>query len=243
MELCWYFSVSNISRIFSLCYLLLYFVLLQSVGIFVWFLCWNCLNGQTHDAAFYFLPSSCKTSSSGLLPQLLRTCTWWSELWNLSHIVSFVRCLKLPAHDRRRWRTVSSMNCITKMFQISEAFLRLREIIMRIFRHVLTTDIFHTASISHTHTDSYTLLVYKEIMFDIPKLKLCSIDPEYCLFFFVFCHVIEDKCWKHSFKQSMRLKCTARKECIKYINKSIYLKSFVPKMTLTPCGNNATESL
>lgn len=52
---------------------------------------------------------------------------------------------------------------------------------------------------------------------------------------FCLCHMIEDKCWKHSFKQSMRLKCTARKECIKYINKSIYLKSFVPKMINTPC--------
>lgn len=48
-------------------------------------------------------------------------------------------------------------------------------------------------------------------------------------FFWSFCHVIEDKCWKHSFKRSMRLKCTARKECIKYINKYIYLKSFIPK--------------
>lgn len=52
---------------------------------------------------------------------------------------------------------------------------------------------------------------------------------------FCLCHVIEDKCWKHSFKQSMKLKCTARKECIKYINESIYVKCFVPKMT--PCGN------
>lgn len=57
-------------------------------------------------------------------------------------------------------------------------------------------------------------------------------------FFFVFCHVIEDKCWQCSFKQSMRLKCTARTECIKYINKSIYLKSFVPKWCEHHVGNN-----
>lgn len=54
---------------------------------------------------------------------------------------------------------------------------------------------------------------------------------------FCLCHVIEDKCWKHSFKQSMKLKCTARKECKKYINESIYLKCSVPKTRYTPCGN------
>lgn len=55
-------------------------------------------------------------------------------------------------------------------------------------------------------------MVYQEIMFDFPKSKLCSIDPEYCMLSFVVCHVIEDKCWKHSFKQSMRLKCIAKKK-------------------------------
>lgn len=100
---------------------------------------------------------------------------------------------------------------------------------MCIFR---TTD-FRTVSIFHTHKVILSWFT-KKMMFNIPKLKLCSIDPEYCMLFFFFffwsfCHVIEDKCWKHSFKRSMRLKCTARKECIKYINKYIYLKSFIPK--------------
>lgn len=135
--------------------------------------------------------------------------------------------------------TCSITNCITKMFQISEAFLHLRET-MCIFRQL--TDFIHFPSSIHIRL----LCWFTNKLFDIPKLKLCSIDPEYCMLFFslfLSCHVIEDKCWKHSFKQSMRLKCTARKECIKYINKCIYLKSFVPKIIYTPCGNNVTEIL
>lgn len=46
---------------------------------------------------------------------------------------------------------------------------------------------------------------------------------------FCLCHMIEDKCWKHSFKQSMRLKCTARKECKKYINKSYIWRALFQK--------------
>lgn len=124
-------------------------------GFFVWFCAETVLNSQSHDAAFYGLqsftfPHSCNTSSSGLLPLLLRTCTWWHELLHISHVISLFQCLKLPAHDRQRWRAISSTDCITKMFQISEAFLHLREILC-IFRDVLTTGRFHTVSISHTH--------------------------------------------------------------------------------------------
>lgn len=46
---------------------------------------------------------------------------------------------------------------------------------------------------------------------------------------------------KAQFQKSMRLKCTARKECIKYIHKSIYLKRFVPNTASAPCGNFIIE--
>lgn len=42
---------------------------------------------------------------------------------------------------------------------------------------------------------------------------------------------------------SMRLQCTAIKECLKYRNKCVYVRSFVPKMIHTLCGNNAADIL
>lgn len=72
----------------------------------------------------------------------------------------------------------------------------------------------------------------------IPKLKLCSIDPEYCMLFFLLSLVmwlrinadttVSSKAWD--------LKCTARKECKKCKNKKIYLKSFVPKWNVQHVG-------
>lgn len=138
------------------------------------------------------------------------------------------------------WTTYTAVSSINHQNVSNNwSILHLREILC-IFKLVLTTwQISYGFHLPYLY--GYTLLVYKDIVFDIPKLKLCSIDPEYCVLFFVFCHGIEDECWKHSFKQSMRLKCTARKECIKYIDKCIYLKSFVPKMIHAPCGNNLTK--
>lgn len=165
------------------------------------------------------------TSSSGFLPQLceeVNVVMWTAWL--------FMCCF-------------SGLNASTCLLSIdgqthSEAFLHPQT------NHVYFSTCFDNWQISYSFsslTDSSTLSVYKEIMFDIPKLKLCSIDPEYCmLFFFVFCHVIEDKCWQRSFKQSMRLKCTAGKECIKYINKSIF-EGLCSKTFHTPRGNDAAE--
>lgn len=117
----------------------------------------------------------------------------------------------------KQWHVVSSMNDITKIFHIYRKMLC-------IFKYTF----WQLANFIHrSYAYGYIVLVYKNILFDIPKLKLCSIDPEFCMIFFVFCHVMEDKCW--SFKWRMRLKCTARKECIKYINKYTYLNGFLPK--------------
>lgn len=168
---------------------------------------------------FFPFTFSCNTSSNGLLPLLLRTCMSWYELLNFSCIYIFC---PMPAHDGQRWRAVSSINCITKMFQITEAFLHLREI-MCIFRHVLTTDRFHTVSISHAHMVKICWFT-KKLCLIFQSWNYAALILNTVCSFFVFCHVIEDKCWKHSFKPSMRLKCTARKECIKYINKSLHLK-------------------
>lgn len=177
-------------------------------------------------------------SSSSLLPLLLRTFMWWYELLNLHVFFSFIKCLKLPAHDRWKWCSVSSFNCITKLIQKSEAFVHPGW--KCIFKDVLTTDRFHTVSIIHTWLHSAGLQRNYVWYSKVETMQHWSwiLYAVFCL-----CHMIEDKCWKHSFKQSMRLKCTARKECIKYINKSISLKSFVPKTIHTPCGNNETETL
>ena len=73
--------------------------------------------------------------------------------------------------------------------------MHLREMVC-IFRLVWQMTAFIQFPSPYTCIYGYTLLVYKEIMFDISKLKLCSIDPEYCVLFLVLCHVIEDKCWQ-----------------------------------------------
>lgn len=64
------------------------------------------------------------------------------------------------------------------MFLISEAFLHLREMIFR----VVKTDFIQFPFPIHP-VYIYILLVYKDILFDILKLKLSSIDPEYCVLF------------------------------------------------------------
>lgn len=141
-----------------------------------------------------------------------------------------------------RWRqcAVSSSNSITTVFLISKAFLHHQDK-RCIFKHVLT-DFIQFPSPTHT----VTLLVYKGIYVWYSKVETMQhwswiLYAHLCF----LCHVIEDKCWKHSFKQSMRLKCTARKECIKYININIYryiCEELCSKM-YTPHRNNVTQIL
>lgn len=89
----------------------------------------------------------------------------------------FVECLKLSAYDRLRWSAVSSIQTSPNKWSIVASqeklcvFLDNRQV---------------SYGFQLPYTYGYTPLVYKEIMFDIPKLKLCSIDPEYCMLFFVF---------------------------------------------------------
>lgn len=211
----------NISRIFLLVYP--YYLLLLfccKMSRFLCGLCSNCQQRSNTWCSFSWASVdhiSHSTSSHGLLPLLLGTCTWWCELRNLSRVISFFQCLKSPAHDRRRQHAESSMNCIAEMFQISEAVLHLWKM-MCIFRHVLTSDRFHTVFISHAH-NGYIMVGLQRNYVWYSKVETMQHWSWILYAVFCLCHVIEDKCWERSFKQSMRLKCTARKECIKYINK------------------------
>lgn len=126
---------------------------------------------------------------------------------------------------RTTFSTVRFLPEVPQMFQIREAFLHPWGIMC----------IFHW-QISYGF---HLIYAYKDVMFETPKLKLCSIDPEYCVLFLSF--VMWLRINAESTVSSMRLQCTAIKECLKYRNKCVYVRSFVPKMIHTLCGNNGAD--
>lgn len=134
-------------------------------------LCWNCPE-QTHHAAFCGLQFTILNLFVLVKhPPMVYFVFIFVVIWIAEPIMSsfFVQCLTSTAHDRHIWRAASSIDCITK--RISDKWC--------VFLDWQISYSFHPP-----HTYGCTQLVYKEMMFNIPKLKLCSIDPEYCMLFF-----------------------------------------------------------
>lgn len=160
---------------------------------------------------WYLSSISCYPSCCGLLPELLKKLC---DGMNCSTFVYF-SC---------SWWTRDDMHRLPILKFFKEVKLP------RYIACILLTALIWF-SITYTHSLQKGNCV-------IPKLKLCSIDPEYCMLFFLLSLVmwlrinadttVSSKAWD--------LKCTARKECKKCKNKKIYLKSFVPKWNVQHVG-------
>lgn len=191
-------------------------------------------NGQTFDAAFYGLQSF--TFPTVHPPMVYFHCFYGRVPGDVScsifHVISFFQCLKLPAHDRRRQHAESSMNCITEMFQISEAVLCLWKM-MCIFRHVLASDRFHTVFISHAH-NGYIMVGLQRNYVWYSKVETMQHWSWilYAVFVFVMWlrinaeNAVSSKAWDLNVQQEKNVQSI--------LIKSIYVESFVPEMTHAP---------
>lgn len=111
---------------------------------------------------------------SCLLPQFFKETDM--AIWTAKHFASVVQKPQIACPWWLRWCAASSITHV-KMFQRNEASTRY---MTRMFKYI-----FHNWQVSMSHVHSCSLLVYREIMC-CPKLKLCSINPEYCGFIIIF---------------------------------------------------------
>lgn len=164
---------------------------------------------------WYLSSISCYPSCSGLLPELLKKLCNGMNCSTFHTLFLYFSC---------SWWTRDDMHHLPILKIFKEVKLP------RYIACILLTALIWF-SITYTHSLQKGNCV-------IPKLKLCSIDPEYCMLFFLLSLVmwlrinadstVSSKAWV--------LKCTARKECKKCKNKKIYLKSFVPKWNVQHVG-------
>ena len=85
------------------------------------------------------------------------------------------------------------------------------------------------------HLRFHSLCLLWKLCWTFQKLKLCSIDPKYCmLHYFVYCHMMRINAESSFNKWSMRLRCIARNECIKWYIDMYILEEVCSKMRCSP---------